>query len=510
LAQGFGSQQNSLLPQTTFPFPGPSHLAMCSFHARLLLVVGVSVSGVSADPQAVQVRENGNVQAEVQPHSQSLAEGQFKGASGLKSLIRSEELTQIYAREDSDGDPDYHYTGNGHDIAPAGVVEGACANFRKTAVNDVSVSCPLPLKMVGCSCRDKAGENSGGCGTKFGTMETCNAYTKDTRGITAYVRCCNVGTWANNFTIATSAASEVGDGKSVASSCPDDTDLLGCACVPVTTPGNPCKHNQVTNESTCLATNLDGRAGGVKSQALCASISDSSSWESVRTPPLPPATSTDLTSRPVSLACSTADLHMISCSCGSDIGQCNGGKVLGNKCSCNGERCDATARCADIPTPPADCHWQHWGEWSECSSDCGKGSVSRVREVAMLASCNDATPKQCGGNCSGPTEQVANCTGMLTNQECNVTIVIEHPKKTSYLMHIIGAAVGSVVILLIIIGVYMNQSSRKRGPNLDGYGDDDGGDYGASGGMDFSHSATLQGGGGEHYGGDYGGDNDGW
>merc|ERR1711907_766161 len=77
-------------------------------------------------------------------------------------------------------------------------------------------------------------------------------------------------------------------------------------------------------------------------------------------------------------------MHMLGCTCGSNTEMCQGGKVVAEKCECQGALCTATARCAKIPIPPIDCTWTSWGEWSDCTASCGKGKQSRIREIAFL------------------------------------------------------------------------------------------------------------------------------
>lgn len=392
---------------------------------RLVLAVGVSAvafSGAAAEPhkQVVEINPDANFYSQVQHHisaedsydvtshsdmarwdrgtEENVVSSEIEDGGG-KKIIRSEEVSALeFAASPTPSVSELL-------SAPAGVVQGACANFRRTGDQDVSVSCPKPLKMVGCSCRDKVGQNNGACGTKFSALETCSAFTKIERSITAYVRCCHMD-WASNFSIHTSKVSESGDGKGVEQACPATHTLLGCACIPGDAPNNGCKHNQV-QEKTCLATNMADHPKGVKAQALCAIIPASKNFESRASPAI-------VIDRSTNLSCSADHLHMISCSCGSDKGQCNGGKVLGNHCECFGKRCFATARCADIPIPATNCHWNFWGEWSGCSKPCGNGTQSRVREIAMLA-------MNGGTACNGTTNETANCSGDLSLEECNAT-----------------------------------------------------------------------------------------
>lgn len=253
--------------------------------------------------------------------------------------------------------------------------------------------------------------------------------------------------WASNFSIVTSEKSGAEDGNGVEAKCADTHTLLGCACLPADAPNNGCKHTQIQDEA-CLATNMKEHKAGVKAQALCAILPNSSNWESV-------TTGDHVVDKSTNLACSKPfpELQMISCSCGSSEGQCNGGKTMANKCECFGKRCFATGRCANIPTPPRDCIWMNWGEWSDCTVTCGKGTQSRVREIAMLATDG-------GVACDGPTFMNASCLGDASKSECNNTkaadVVV--PSGGSFTLLIILFA---VIVLTICGGGVINHQYQK-------------------------------------------------
>jgi len=451
-------------------FHVPRHLEP----SRLALAIGFSFTFMDlAASEVLVIHASGDFHSEVGEHSHSDVEqdqltanwGRVAGedvvtsaieerVAGKKTLIRSGNKDSMDIDDDADEDPSSPPV---QEIfsAPAGVVPGACANFRKTGVHEVIVSCPKDLKMVGCSCRDKVGENSGACGTKFSPLETCSAFTMASRSITAYVRCCHLNS-VTGFSIQTSRVTEGGDGKSVEQGCPSGKTLLGCACLPADAPNNGCKHTQV-KENTCMATNFKDHAKGVKAQALCADLpGTASTWETVSSPTFVMDSSTNL-------SCSSpdiADLHMISCSCGSDTGQCNGGKVLGNRCECSGKRCFASARCAKIHIPGMDCHWNHWGEWSDCSKSCGEGTRSRVREIAMIA-------MNGGSNCDGSAQMTSTCEGDGTVRECHT-----HRTGRSQLLEdnkwkiIILSGIGFAACLIggALGGKYYLDKSRKAAP----------------------------------------------
>jgi len=434
-------------------------MARFAFAVAFLFVFGASAREEEVELNA---RGDGIVHSAVRKHS-SFAQG---------SLVRSEvdgAPTILGVEDKIQGAMD------------GGVALGACKNFKKTATQMSSVSCPAPLKMVGCSCRDKEGEKTGACGTKFNTMETCSVFTKMNSNITAYVRCCHMD-WASNFSIKTSLKSDPEEGKGIEIGCDIGETLLGCACLPDDAPNTGCKHNQVKETkgvASCLATNIKDHAAGVKSQALCAVIPNSSSWETV-------ALTVHAVDAATNLSCSKKELQMISCSCGSSIGQCNGGKVVGGKCECNGARCFATARCADIPVPPSDCQWAVWGEWADCSVSCGNGTTSRVREMAVLA-------MNGGKDCIGATNATARCKGGATNRECNSTrtVPVHNPPQGHTLLIVLVV----VVAILTGAGVMIVNANQKQSKMMEGHEGEHHGEYDQWGGQESwgEHQGEHQG-----------------
>lgn len=393
---------------------------MMALFLQSFLVLGVTAF---AQDEAVEVHAKGRIR---QHHFHTDAASDSKiGDAGKRQLLRSEDSSASFVEFPSNP---LFALNSIKKVMAGGVAEGSCKNFKQTGGRDVSVSCPAPLKMVGCTCRDKEGERSGSCGTKFSNGETCTAYSKLDANMTAYARCCHMD-WATNFSIKTSEKSGGANGDGIIASCDEGETLLGCACWPDDAPNNGCKHTQV-QENSCLATNYEHHAAGVKAQALCAVIPNSSNWETV-------ALSVHAVDKSTNLSCTKDDLEMVSCSCGSATGNCNGGKVMGNKCECFGPRCFATARCADLPVPPSNCVWGLWGDWSECSVSCGKGARSRVREIAVLAM-NGGEP------CIGPTEANATCKGEGTTRECNST-------RPSTTVVVEGGNTMLIVILVVII-----------------------------------------------------------
>lgn len=366
---------------------------------------------------------------------------------GRKHLMRSDENSAIHMKERLV--PELAPI---TDALSGGVAIGACKNFKRVNnighkhSHEVAVACPAPLKMVGCSCRDKEGENTGACGTKFGVNETCSAFTKLGRNITAYIRCCHMD-WAKDFSIVTSGKSEGEEGKGIIAKCAATHTLLGCACLPADAPNNGCKHN-IIQDAACMATNSKNHSAGVRAQALCAVLPNSSNWESV-------TTGDHVVDKSTNLSCSKPypELQMVSCSCGSSSGECNGGKALAHRCECYGKRCFATARCANIPVPPRDCLWMNWGEWSDCSVTCGNGSMSRVREIAMLAIDG-------GADCTGPTNQNITCKGDSSASECNTTrptVAVEEVKSLCWkrLVAMVGGPkklVGIILLAVVAVG----------------------------------------------------------
>jgi len=412
------------------------------------MLSGIGALAQASTPQAVEVHAHGSLERREKkpskPSMPSLMEDEDKaddkaekeGSLGARQLIRSEH---VHARDGPS-------TQAGVDESPAGMADaiqgtmksgvelGACKNFAKVGLQDAAINCPPPLKMVGCNCMDKEGEQTGGCGTKFNPEETCNAFTRAGANVSAIVRCCLMDR-AMNFSIRTSTvASGPADGNGVNAQCHAGESLLGCTCLPGDAPNFGCKHNLIVGyeqqawmvhglaadtNTICTATNLGGHDAGVKSQALCAIIPNSSSWEMVKNNEHTVDVSTNL-------SCSRPELTMVSCSCGSSAGQCAGGKVINNKCECSGHRCYATARCAYMPPPPRPCQWGVWGEWSDCSVSCGdgNGTRSRVREIGVLATFG-------GPNCTGAFENLAHCSGSASSAECN-QLRLPPPKKGGY------------------------------------------------------------------------------
>jgi len=409
------------------------------WHAFLL------VSGASAFHESIELTAQGKA---VRQH----------GSFTQEHLIRSEEASIRSILSELPG------TDRLLSAMDGGVALGACKNFKKTATQMSSVSCPDPLRMVGCTCKDKDGEKTGGCGTKFAAGETCSAFTKMDGNITAYARCCHMD-WASKFSVKTSEKSGAEDGKGAKISCDKGETLLGCACLPADAPNVGCKHNQVKETSgvaSCLATNLKGHEAGVMSQALCAVIPDSSSWETV-------ALTVQAVDTPTNLSCSDKKLQMISCSCGSGVGQCNGGKVVGGKCECTGARCFASARCADIPIPAQNCLWAVWGEWSDCSVSCGKGSRSRVRVHAMLATNG-------GRACVGVSNTNITCDGQASKHECSFKPMAAVPVHgSSNKIWIMGFV--AVVALVAAVGAKCSGAGKKAKDMHEG--EDEGEDYSA-------------------------------
>jgi len=350
------------------------------------------------------------------------------------------------------------------EVLDGGVPLGTCKNFLMEGEQEATVTCPKPLKMVGCSCRDKEGEDTGACGTQFKDGEQCRAMTKLGKHITAYARCCHMD-WATNFSIQTGIKSQAGDGQGSQVTCPIGTTVLGCGCVPGDAPNNGCKHTLVYDQS-CTATNLEGHAG-VKAQALCAYLPNSSSWEAVEL-------GEHVVKKSTNLSCSKPypELQMISCSCGSSTGKCNGGKVLANRCECYGERCYATARCAKVPIPAMDCIWNQWGEWTDCSTSCGKGKQTRLRQIAML-------PMNGGKNCTGATNMTVTCNGEAKESEC--MFVMKPPiaeKGSSYFS--VTTYVGFILVLAGAAGALYNHHLKQQ-KHIDDF-EDDGEEYHQQGG----------------------------
>ncbi|XP_068697131.1 A disintegrin and metalloproteinase with thrombospondin motifs adt-1-like [Montipora foliosa] len=63
----------------------------------------------------------------------------------------------------------------------------------------------------------------------------------------------------------------------------------------------------------------------------------------------------------------------------------------------------------DVPCP-VDGNWGPWGKWSECSSTCGPGKQTRVRQ------CNNPAPAYGGKKCEGPFKQ----NGVCIKRKCPV------------------------------------------------------------------------------------------
>lgn len=338
----------------------------------------------------------------------------------------------------SPGDMEDQVTKATESAVAAGVAVGACKNFRKIGMQDVVVVCPKPLKMVGCSCRDKEGEKTGACATKFSgqAVDSCNAFTKPGHNVTAYIRCCHMD-WADRFTARLShQASNATDGAESKVECEEGESLLGCACVPEDAPNNGCKDN-VIQEKGCLATNLENHTAGVRAQALCGVLPNSSDWETVV------LDEEEVENHATDMPCTKPfpELQMLSCSCGSSTGKCSGGKVINNRCECFGENCFASARCANIPVPPRDCIWNHWGEWSDCSTSCGAGWQTRIREIAMLA-------RDGGAECTGSINETVKCVGDSTYRECEFKrkAKVVHAESHNELLLIIPVIVGALVL----------------------------------------------------------------
>lgn len=448
------------------------------------LAISVPVLAALGNSSVIEIQQNGNFHATVHSHSSTKDESQAQiNEEGLAEVEQERLLrAQDQLSPEFVGTHDIAHQEDISDLlgkkkpsstkfeldAPSGVVPGACANFRKTGDQDASVSCPNPLKMVGCSCRDKEGQNTGSCGTKFSAMETCNAFTKVKRTVTAYVRCCNIDDIATKFSIETSKPSGEKDGDGAEVQCPAESTLLGCACLPADAPNNGCKHTKVNGDRGCLATNLKGHKKGVKAQALCAVVEGSTGWETVQLTKHVEKVSSNLScsdNGEIPKDAKHAKLHMISCSCGGSTGQCNGGKVLGNRCECSGAKCFASARCANIPVPKTNCHWNFWGEWSDCSVSCGNGTMSRVREIAMIA-------MNGGDKCVGSFNQTSNCSGDATARECNatnITRVAEVPMN-----HTILIVTASLIGVLGLGGIGAKAYSDKYA----GQRDDDGEKWG--------------------------------
>jgi len=415
-------------------------------------------------------------------HLASVAEDEQEASVGRRQMMRSESESGALAEMSmgamaptgSDGvkaleDSEYD-----------GVTVNACKNYDMTGPHEAKVSCPAPLKLAGCSCRDKIPEKTGACSTKFSGGETCEAFTIPSRNITAYARCCNFKHILNE-SIVTSPVSGGGDGDGESATCKNGVTLLGCACATADEAAGS-KMSRVmedpnTNKTTCECTNLHTadyqHSAGVKAQALCAVIPGSSNWETTSLT----YHSMEPDNMSTALECADKTSEMISCECASDKGWCGGGKVLGNKCECFGYRCFASARCAKIPIPPVHCAWTDWGEWSECSVSCGAGTKSRVREVGVIA--------QYGGKeCSGPTSHIFDCEGDGTDVECALKVkkkVVENDDSTTLYL-----VIGCLVVLILLGGafaVHHHFSSKEVSKDQGLYGEGEAsGEYGGYGG----------------------------
>jgi len=60
---------------------------------------------------------------------------------------------------------------------------------------------------------------------------------------------------------------------------------------------------------------------------------------------------------------------------------------------------------------PADCEWGPWSQWTPCSTTCGGGSITRVRDVSV-------NRRNGGAECLGPFKEEADCNNNLCPSDC--------------------------------------------------------------------------------------------
>lgn len=370
-----------------------------------------------------------------------------------------------------------NYTMDTFKMASGDVAYGACRNFEEEYDTTSSAVCPYPLQIVGCSCEDKLADGPGGCGTHFDLLQMrCFAYTKAGYTIKAIARCCYMD-WAKNWTHRTGTLSDGTKGAFSGVSCDTgqaaqgtrnmNLKAIGCACRPKLKNGeaarkNGCQLVEMDGANSCMATNAEDHNAGVEAEILCAEVPGSFTWEIV---------TSHVQRTGTNLSCSSPYLHMVSCSCGSLFGQCSGGKVVNNKCVCNGLDCNATARCGNIPIPPSDCQWNNWGEWTDCSVSCGSGTQARVRTKGALATHG-------GVDCTGDTNMTKACKSDGNSKECGnhtykkEAIEASEGEGTTTIMIVMCVVIG--VVALMAIGIYCWWVSRHD-MKEHGFDDDDDG-----------------------------------